>query len=168
MANQIKADLIMLASHGRGGFARAVLGSDVLGADDVAAAFGAAAVSGVPATIPFSRAELTAAKRAGEMLVLRVPLAAAGVPLTIEDFDAVSRRTPIIADLKPAGRYVAVDVHRAGGIQLIAKRLAEGVERLALTIGQQPETQGRSEPLHGSLERLRERTAEAAKLIGEA
>src|ERR1700680_224656 len=50
----------------------------------------------------------------------------AGVPLTIDDFDAVSLRTPIIADLKPAGRYVAVDVHRAGGIQLIAKRLAEG------------------------------------------
>jgi dihydroxy-acid dehydratase len=50
----------------------------------------------------------------------------AGVPLTIEDFDLISRRTPIIADLKPGGRYVAIDVHRAGGIQLIAKRLAEG------------------------------------------
>jgi len=49
----------------------------------------------------------------------------AGVPLTIEDFDAISSRTPIIADLKPAGRYVAVDVHRAGGIPLIAKRLLE-------------------------------------------
>ena len=50
----------------------------------------------------------------------------AGVPLNMDDFDAVSRRTPIIADLKPGGRYVAVDVHRAGGIQLIAKRLIEG------------------------------------------
>jgi dihydroxy-acid dehydratase len=50
----------------------------------------------------------------------------AGVPLSMDDFDAVSRRTPIIADLKPGGRYVAVDVHRAGGIQLIAKRLLEG------------------------------------------
>ena len=47
------------------------------------------------------------------------------VPLTIEDFDAISSRTPIIADLKPAGRYVAVDVHRAGGIPLIAKKLLE-------------------------------------------
>jgi dihydroxy-acid dehydratase len=47
----------------------------------------------------------------------------AGVPLTIEDFDAISSRTPIIADLKPGGRYVAVDVHRAGGIPLIAKNL---------------------------------------------
>ena len=50
----------------------------------------------------------------------------AGVPLTLDDFDAISRRTPLIADLKPGGRYVAVDVHRAGGIQLIAKRLVEG------------------------------------------
>jgi dihydroxy-acid dehydratase len=49
----------------------------------------------------------------------------AGVPLEIEDFDAISSRTPIIADLKPAGRYVAVDVHRAGGIPLIAKKLLD-------------------------------------------
>jgi dihydroxy-acid dehydratase len=49
----------------------------------------------------------------------------AGVPLTIEDFDAISARTPIIADLKPGGRYVAVDVHCAGGIPLIAKKLLE-------------------------------------------
>ena len=50
----------------------------------------------------------------------------AGVPLSIDDFDAISSRTPLIADLKPAGRYVATDVHRAGGIQLIAKKLLEG------------------------------------------
>jgi dihydroxy-acid dehydratase len=50
----------------------------------------------------------------------------AQVPLTIDDFDAISARTPLIADLKPAGRYVAVDVHRAGGIPLIAKKLLEG------------------------------------------
>jgi dihydroxy-acid dehydratase len=49
----------------------------------------------------------------------------AGVPLTIDDFDAISSRTPIIADLKPGGRYLAVDVHRAGGIPLIAKKLLE-------------------------------------------
>jgi len=49
----------------------------------------------------------------------------AEVPLTIDDFDAISSRTPIIADLKPAGRYLAVDVHRAGGIPLIAKKLLE-------------------------------------------
>ncbi len=50
----------------------------------------------------------------------------AGIPLAIDDFDAVSRRTPLIADLKPGGRYVATDVDRAGGIQLIAQRLVDG------------------------------------------
>ena len=49
----------------------------------------------------------------------------ANVPLAIEDFDAISSRTPIIADLKPGGRFVAVDVHHAGGIPLIAKKLLE-------------------------------------------
>jgi dihydroxy-acid dehydratase len=46
-----------------------------------------------------------------------------GVPLTIDDFDAISRRTPLFADLKPGGRYVAVDLDRAGGIPLLAQRL---------------------------------------------
>jgi dihydroxy-acid dehydratase len=50
----------------------------------------------------------------------------AQVPLAIEDFDKVSARTPLIADLKPAGKYVAVDVHKAGGIPLIVKKLIEG------------------------------------------
>jgi len=50
----------------------------------------------------------------------------AGVPLTIEDFDRVSARTPLLADLKPGGRFVAVDLDRAGGVQLLAKRLVEG------------------------------------------
>ncbi len=49
----------------------------------------------------------------------------AGVPLEIDDFDTISRRTPIIADLRPGGTYVALDVDRAGGIQLIAKRMVE-------------------------------------------
>ena len=49
----------------------------------------------------------------------------ANVPLAIDDFDAISARTPIIADLKPAGRYLAVDVYRAGGIPMIAKKLLE-------------------------------------------
>jgi len=47
----------------------------------------------------------------------------ADVPLAIEDFDVISSHTPIIADLKPAGRFVAVDVHHAGGIPLIARNL---------------------------------------------
>ncbi len=50
----------------------------------------------------------------------------AGVPLEIDDFDRVSRRTPILADLKPGGKYVALDVDRAGGIELIVKRMVEG------------------------------------------
>ena len=50
----------------------------------------------------------------------------AGVPLTIDDFDAVSERTPIIVDLRPGGRYVALDVDAAGGVGLIARRMIEG------------------------------------------
>ena len=50
----------------------------------------------------------------------------ADVPLTIDDFDTISRRTPIIADLRPGGKYVATDVDAAGGIQLIARRMIEG------------------------------------------
>jgi dihydroxy-acid dehydratase len=49
----------------------------------------------------------------------------AGVELTIDDFDTVSSRTPIIADLKPWGRYVAADLDRAGGTRLVAKHLLE-------------------------------------------
>ena len=48
-----------------------------------------------------------------------------GVPLDIDDFDSVSSRTPIIADLKPGGRYTAVDVDRAGGSRLMGKRLLD-------------------------------------------
>ena len=47
----------------------------------------------------------------------------AGVPLTIDDFDMISKRTPLIADLKPGGRYVAVDLDRAGGVPLLVQRL---------------------------------------------
>jgi dihydroxy-acid dehydratase len=47
----------------------------------------------------------------------------AGVPLTIDDFDTVSQRTPTLADLKPGGRFVAADLDRAGGTRLVAQRL---------------------------------------------
>jgi dihydroxy-acid dehydratase len=50
----------------------------------------------------------------------------AGVDLSIDDFDRISRRTPLICDLKPGGRYVAVDLDRAGGIPLVARRLLDG------------------------------------------
>lgn len=46
-------------------------------------------------------------------------------PLTIDDFDRISQRTPLLADLKPGGRFVAADLHRAGGVRLVARRLLE-------------------------------------------
>ena len=50
----------------------------------------------------------------------------AGVELEIDDFQTVSARTPLLADLKPSGRFVASDMHRAGGIRLLARRLLNG------------------------------------------
>ena len=49
--------------------------------------------------------------------------AEAGVELTIDDFDTISARTPIVADIKPGGRYVATDLFRAGGVALVAREL---------------------------------------------
>jgi dihydroxy-acid dehydratase len=50
----------------------------------------------------------------------------ASIPLTIDDFQELSSNTPLLADLKPAGRYTAADVDKAGGIPVIAKRLYDG------------------------------------------
>jgi dihydroxy-acid dehydratase len=50
----------------------------------------------------------------------------AGLELEIDRFDEISARTPLLADLKPSGRFVATDLYEAGGIQLIAQRLHEG------------------------------------------
>jgi dihydroxy-acid dehydratase len=49
----------------------------------------------------------------------------AGVALTLEDFDAISARTPTLGDLKPGGRFFAVDLDRAGGVRLVAKRMLD-------------------------------------------
>jgi dihydroxy-acid dehydratase len=49
----------------------------------------------------------------------------AGVELSIDDFDRISERTPLLCDLKPGGQYVAVDLHEAGGVPVLVKRLAE-------------------------------------------
>ena len=49
----------------------------------------------------------------------------AGVKLTIDDFDRVSRKTPVLADLKPAGRFTAPDMYQAGGMALVGRRLLE-------------------------------------------
>jgi len=48
-----------------------------------------------------------------------------GVSLSIDDFDAISSKTPLLADLKPGGKYVAKDMYAAGGIALVAHRLLE-------------------------------------------
>jgi len=49
----------------------------------------------------------------------------AGVEFNIDEFDAASRRTPVIGDLKPGGKYVAVDLFEAGGTRLVGKRLMD-------------------------------------------
>ena len=48
-----------------------------------------------------------------------------GIGLGMDDFERISRATPLLADLKPGGRFVATDLYRAGGVPLILKRLAE-------------------------------------------
>ncbi len=60
----------------------------------------------------------------------------AGVPLSIDAFDRISRRTPLLADLKPWGRFVATDLYKAGGVGLVARRLLEArrLHPAALTV----------------------------------
>jgi len=60
----------------------------------------------------------------------------AEVPLKIEDFQTISQRTPLLLDLKPGGKYVALDVDNAGGWPVVARRLAEGgyVDGTAMTV----------------------------------
>lgn len=48
---------------------------------------------------------------------------AAEVPLTIDDFETIRQRVPVLCDLKPSGRYVATDLHRAGGVPQVMKML---------------------------------------------
>src|SRR3990170_3980751 len=49
----------------------------------------------------------------------------AGVTLGIDDFDGISRRTPHLATMKPGGKYVMADLHRAGGVPVVLKRLLD-------------------------------------------
>ncbi len=60
----------------------------------------------------------------------------AGVDFTIDDIEAISRRTPVIADLRPTGKYVAVDLYRAGGVAMLANRMIEAgyVDGSTLTV----------------------------------
>jgi dihydroxy-acid dehydratase len=60
----------------------------------------------------------------------------AGVPLHIDDFQKISERTPLLADLKPSGRFVATDMHRAGGVRLLLSRLLQAghINETAVTV----------------------------------
>jgi Fe2+ transport system protein FeoA len=66
--------------------------------------------------------------------------AEAEVPLSIEDFQTICARTPIIADLRPGGRFVATDIHRAGGLGVLMQRLLS----LGLLHGEAVNVEGRS------------------------
>ena len=59
-----------------------------------------------------------------------------GVDLTVDEIDRISRRTPLLCDLKPGGRFAAPELHRSGGIALLTRRLIEGghVDGSALTV----------------------------------
>lgn len=59
-----------------------------------------------------------------------------GVELTVDDFDRISRRTPLLCDLKPGGRFAAPELHRAGGVAVLLQRLLSGgyLDGTALTI----------------------------------
>lgn len=63
----------------------------------------------------------------------------AGIGLEIDDFERISRRTPLLADLKPGGRFVATDLYAAGGVPLILSRLDEAglLHRDCLTVSGQ-------------------------------
>src|SRR5712691_7931527 len=60
----------------------------------------------------------------------------ADVPLALDDFDRISSRTPLLADMKPWGRFTAVDLDKAGGIMLVLKRLLDAklLDGNALTV----------------------------------
>jgi dihydroxy-acid dehydratase len=68
----------------------------------------------------------------------------AGIELTIDDFDRISEKTPLLGDLKPGGRFVAKDLYEAGGVGVLAKRLDEagvlhrdGITVTGKTIGEE-------------------------------
>ena len=77
-----------------------------------------------------------------------------GVPLTLDDFDRISAATPLLADMKPWGRFVAPDLHAAGGVALVARRLLEAGHLQ----GEVPTVTGRT---------LAEEVEDAAELPGQ-
>jgi dihydroxy-acid dehydratase len=63
-----------------------------------------------------------------------------GITLTIDEFDRIAARTPVIADIVPGGRFVATDLHAAGGLALVARELVKA----GLVHGEAPNVDGRS------------------------
>ena len=78
----------------------------------------------------------------------------AGLPLTMDDFDIINQRVPLLADLKPGGRYMSADLYKAGGTRLVAKRLLDA----GLLHGEQPTVTGKT---------LREESASAQETSGQ-
>jgi dihydroxy-acid dehydratase len=74
-----------------------------------------------------------------------------GIPFELEDFDRIAARTPVVASLKPAGRFVATDMHEAGGVALVARELL----KKDLVHGDAPNVDGRTmaEIAAGAVER---------------
>jgi dihydroxy-acid dehydratase len=62
------------------------------------------------------------------------------IDLTIDEFDTIAARTPVVADIKPGGRFVATDLHAAGGVALVARELLKA----GLVHGDAPNVDGRS------------------------
>ena len=60
----------------------------------------------------------------------------AGVPLSLEDFDRISASVPLLADLKPGGRFVATDLYAAGGTTVVAQRLSQAgrLQQASITV----------------------------------
>jgi dihydroxy-acid dehydratase len=62
------------------------------------------------------------------------------IPLTIDEFDVIAGRTPVVADIKPGGRFAATDLHAAGGVALVARELLKA----GLIHGETPNVDGRT------------------------
>jgi dihydroxy-acid dehydratase len=103
------------AGHRAGGMLLDLLRRDVTPSKIITKAAIENAIAGVAATGGSTNAVLHLLAIANE----------AKIPLSIDDFDRISSRVPILADLKPGGRFVAVDLYAAGGTPLVAKRLLE-------------------------------------------
>ena len=101
--------------------------------------------------------EQTGPRADAARMLLRIVAVTARITTELEELKR-SRNSPSVWKLHADALVILID---------LAKRLAEAVDRLALVIGQEAETQANSEPLRSSLEKLRERTAEGAKLIAE-